>query len=61
MYVAMDRKPDNGAEIHNGAYGRLGIMMRLRMVKYANNEEGQQHEEDNLPHVTKVLKELVIP
>ena len=29
MYVAMDRKSENGAEIHNYACGWSGIMMRL--------------------------------
>ena len=37
MYVAMYRKPENGAEIQNAACGRLGFMMRLRVVKSANN------------------------
>ena len=56
MYVAMDRKPENGAEIHNSACGRSGIMMRLGIVKYAKNEEDQQDDEDNLPHGKKVPK-----
>ena len=50
IYVAMDRKTENGAEIHNYACERLGIMMRLRIVKYAKNEESQKYDEDNLPH-----------
>ena len=36
-------------------------MMRLRIVKSAKDEEGQQDERDNLPHGTKLLKELVMP
>ena len=39
MYVEMDRKKENGAEIQNAACGRRGIMMRLRIVKSARNEE----------------------
>ena len=39
MYVAMYRKPENGAEIQNAALRRSGIMMRLRIFKYARNEE----------------------
>ena len=39
MYTEMDRKPENGEEIHNSAYGRLGVFMRLRIVKSAKNEE----------------------
>ena len=61
MYVAIDRKPDNGAEIHNSAYGRSGIMMLIRIVKSAKNEEEYQDDRDNPPHGTKVLKELVMP
>ena len=60
MYVAIDRNPDNGAEIHNSAYGRSGIMMLIRIVKSAKNEEEYQDDRDNLPPGTKVLKELVI-
>ena len=36
-------------------------MMRLRIVKSANNEEDQKDYRDNTPHGTKVLKELVMP
>ena len=61
MYVAMDRKPDNGAEIQNYACGRSGIIMRLRIVNSAKNEEDQKYDRDNLTHGTKVLKELVMP
>ena len=35
-------------------------MMRLRIVKYAKNEEEYKDDRDNLPHGTKVLKGLVI-
>ena len=36
-------------------------MIRLRIVNSAKNEEEQQDDEDNLPHGTKLLKELVMP
>ena len=36
-------------------------MMQLRIVKSLKNEEDQQDDRDNLPHGTKVLKELVMP
>ena len=39
MYVEMDRKPENGAEIQNTKCGRSGITMRIRNVKFAKNEE----------------------
>ena len=61
MYAETERKPENGAEIHNTVCGRSGITMRLRIVKSAKNEEEQKDDEDNLPHGTKVLKELVMP
>ena len=61
MYVAMDRNLDNGVEIHNAAYGRSGVIIRLSIFKSANNEEEHKYYEDNLPHGTKLLKELVIP
>ena len=48
-------------EIQNAAFGRSGIMMRLRIVKSAKNEEEHQDDEDNILHGTKVLKELVMP
>ena len=61
MYVTMDRNTYNGAEINNDACGRSGIMMRLRIVKSTKNEEEQQDDEDNIPHGTKVLNEIVMP
>ena len=57
----MDRKPDNGPEIQNAACVRLVILMRLRIVQSAKDEEEQQYDEDNLPHGKKVLKERVMP
>ena len=61
MYVSIDRKPDNGAEIQNATCVRSGIMIRIRIVKSARNEEEQQDYRYNLPHGTKVLKELAMP
>ena len=62
MYVAIDRKPDNGCEIQNSACGVSGIMLRLKLVKTAE-EEGAHLEEagEGLNHGTKVLKYLVTP
>ena len=56
MYVAMDRKPENGEEIHNGACRQSGIMMHIRIIKYARSEADQEYDENNLPHGTKLLK-----
>ena len=61
IYEAMDRKPENGADIQNSAYGRSGILMKIRIVKSVKNEEEHQDDRDNLPHGTKFLKEIVMP
>ena len=61
MYVSIDRKPDNGAEIQNSECRQSGIMTRLRIVKSEKNEEEQKDDRENLPHGTKVPKELVMP
>ena len=36
MYVAFDRKPEDGCEIQNVCCGKCGIMMQLRLVKSAS-------------------------
>ena len=55
MYVAMDRKLENGSDIHNGACGRSGNMTRIRIFESAKNEEEQKDDEDNLTHDTKLM------
>jgi Transposase IS4 len=35
MYVAMDRKPEDGLEIQNACCGHSGIMYQLKLVKTA--------------------------
>ena len=50
-----------GAEIQNDACGRSGILMQLKIVKSAGNEEEREDDEVNLPHGTKFLKGLVMP
>ena len=61
MYVVMDSNLENGVGINNAAYDRLGIMMCLRIFKSTRNEADQEDDEDNIPHGTKVLKELALP
>lgn len=62
MYIAIDRKPDNGAEIQNACCADSGVMLRLRIVKSkraeANSSPGLDH---SVGHGTAVLKELVAP
>ena len=62
MYVAIDRKPENSCEAQNSACGRSGVMLRLKLVTTA--EEEQDHlrtGEDGLLHGTTVLKHLFMP
>ena len=62
MYVAIDRKPENGCGIQNSACGRSGIMLRLQLVTTADDEaERTTAEERNLLHGTAVLCRLVEP
>ena len=63
MYIAIDRKPENGCEIQNSACGRSGVMLRLILVKSADERESEHlnTSEDGLLHGTQVLKTLVAP
>jgi len=62
MYVAIDRKNENGCEIQNAACGRSGIMLNLSVVTTAEHRQGTaDSEDDDLPHGTVVLKKLVAP
>jgi hypothetical protein len=62
MYVAIDWKPENGCEIQNACCGRSSIMMRLKLVKTAE-EEATHHEvdSDGMLHGTRVLLFLIEP
>ena len=61
MYVAIERKPENGCEIQDAACGKSGIMISLRVVKTSIEEErNSTREHDNgMLHGTKILLELV--
>ena len=62
MYVAIDRKPENGCEIQNAACGRSGVMIRLKIVKTAEEENASAvTDDDGNNHGTNVLKFLVEP
>jgi Transposase IS4 len=62
MYIAIDRKPENGCEIQNSACGRSGVMLRLKIVKSAKEELNNTHNDRiGLLHGTKVLKYLIEP
>ena len=60
MYVAIDRKPENGCEIQNSACGRSGVMLWLKLVKYEEDENTHAQEDTvGMTHGAKVLKSLV--
>jgi len=60
MYVAIDRKPENGCEIQNTACGRSGIMLCLHLVTTAGDQRQRfTSTESLLLHGTVVLKRLV--
>ena len=60
MYVAIDRKPENGCKIQNASCVDLGIMIQLRIVKTKAKEE-RGKVDDGINHGTKVLADLVKP
>jgi len=62
MYVAIERKPENGCEIQNVACGRSGIMLRLKIVTTAVDQAASLSDADRgLLHGTAVLMRLVPP
>ena len=62
MYVAMDRKPVNGCEIQNILCGRSQIMMQIKLVETAEEENVNQEVYDyGQLHGTKVMLDLLTP
>ena len=62
MYVVINRKPENGCEIQNAACGHSGVMIRLKVVKTAEEENASAvTDDDGNNHGTNVLKFLVEP
>lgn len=61
-YVAIDRKPESGCEIQNSACGASGVMLRLKIVKQAD-DDGQDDDggTSELGHGTRIAKFLVEP
>lgn len=59
MYVAMDRKPEHGREIQDAAWGRSGLMLRLRIVTTAAANFSAEHRAGS--HGAAVLIRLVQP
>ena len=62
MYAAIHRKPENGCEIQSAACGRSGVIIRLKIVKTAEEENASAvTDDDGNNHGTNVLKFLVEP
>ena len=62
MYIAIDRKPENGCEIQNAACGKSGVILRLKIVTTSEDEGAHLvADDDGLLHGTQVLKALVTP
>ena len=62
MYVEIDRKQENGCEIQNAACGHSGVMIRLKIVKTAEEENASAvTDDDSNNHGTNVLKFLAEP
>ena len=61
-YVAIDRKPENGCEIQNAACGHSRVMIQLKIVKTAEEENASAvTDDDGINNGTNVLKFLVEP
>ena len=61
MYISIDRKPENGFEIQNSACGKSGVMLRLLIVKSA--EDSDLHTLDNyegISHGNSILNHLCL-
>jgi len=62
MYVAIDRKAENGCEIQKAACGRSGIMLRLHLVTTAAEQHATRSAAvSQMLHGTAVLQRLVGP
>ena len=62
MYIAIDRKPENGCEIQNSACSKSRVMLRLLVVK--GEEDSDLHTQENnegLAHGISILKYLALP
>jgi hypothetical protein len=56
------RKPENGGDIQGMSCSKRGIMLRLEVVKGADEADQESHESEKAAlHGAQVLYELVIP
>ena len=63
MYIAIERKPDNGCQVQDTACGRSKIMVRLKLAKTSTEEVADSIAEDNQGHLhsREVLLSLILP
>ena len=62
MYIAIDRKPVNGCEIQNVCCARSRIMMQIKIVETAEEEDTHAREDqDGMLHGTSVMINLLKP
>ena len=57
IYIAIDRKPENGCEIQNSACSESGVMLWLLLVK--SEEYSDLHTQENnegFQHGSAILK-----
>jgi hypothetical protein len=61
MYVAIDRKPEFGCEIQDAACGKSSVMIRIKLVKTATEQEVNSvpEDDDGVLHGTHILLDLV--
>ena len=56
MYIAMDRKPENGCKVQDSCNGETGIMLQLKLVKTKIEEEDRIVDEKERDSDTKISK-----
>ena len=62
MYIAIDRKLDNGCEIQNSVCSESGVMLRLLLMKSEEDSHLKtQENNEGLQHGTAILKYPVVP
>ena len=57
MYISIDRETNKGYEIKNSLCGKLGIMVRIKLVKIKSQDEVNHQEQDRngILHGTSVF------
>ena len=60
MYIAIDRKPENGCEIQTSCCATSGVMIRMKLVKSDAADTEAEHNEDT-NHGTQVMLHLIEP